>query len=285
MKKRWTQIPSIFLFWTSMHIDKNNCQLISLFLFCHQDDEFGVFQSIHDDLKFGYKVYCIYMTDGSFGGNDPEERNKETLRVLNDIGVFKENVIFAGSNMSIPDANLAMHITGAADWLYRWLTVNRNIERIYIPAWEGGHHDHDALHAIAVCVTKKLNILRIVRQFPLYNGEGLRGPFFRVLAPYSNNGIVSTKNIPWKKRIQYIKYCFWYPSQTKTWIGLFPYVTLHYLLGKGQSFQTASFDRILQRPHTGPLYYERRFSFSWERLRKAVLDLQNHLENITRAFE
>ncbi len=59
----------------------------ALFLFAHQDDEFGVFQKIIDEVGKGRAVYCVYFTDGRFGKVSAQCRNQESLAVLLRLGV------------------------------------------------------------------------------------------------------------------------------------------------------------------------------------------------------
>jgi LmbE family N-acetylglucosaminyl deacetylase len=40
----------------------------ALFLFAHQDDEFGVYQRILECRRRGLRVVCAYLTDGQTAG-------------------------------------------------------------------------------------------------------------------------------------------------------------------------------------------------------------------------
>lgn len=237
--------------------------MISVFLFAHQDDEFGIFQNIIEEQRRGCRIVCAYLTDG---GASSLRRNQESLVVLRKLGVQEQDVFFMGHSLSIPDAGLHGHLEPAANWIREWLSGFSQVTSIYIPAWEGGHHDHDALHAITVSVAHEMGILTRVRQFPLYNGYGLAGPLFRVFLPLPLNGEVERARISWKSRFRFLCYCLSYPSQAKTWIGLFPFVALHYLVNGKQLLQPVSVERIHSRPHDGPLYYERRGFSTWEEM-------------------
>lgn len=239
---------------------------VALFLFAHQDDEFGVFQQIIAERSHGRRVFCAYLTDGSFGGASPLRRNRESMAVLRQMGVQKQDIFFPGYSLSIPDAGLPEHLGTAANWVREWLSNSSRVEAIYVPAWEGGHHDHDALHAITVSLTEAMGILGLVRQFPLYNGYGCIGPMFRVFMPLPLNGAVKKTRIPWRNRLRFLRYCLSYRSQTSAWLGLFPFVVLYYLGSGMQTLQPVSGERIGQRPHEGPLYYERRGFFTWEKM-------------------
>ena len=182
------------------------------------------------------------------------------------LGVQERDIFFAGQMLSIPDGGLFDHLNLATDWIANWLTRYPLVRAIYLPAWEGGHHDHDALHAIGVIVAEESDLMGTVKQFPLYNGFNCSGQLFRVLSPLAMNGDVEVIKMSWANRLRFLYYCLSYPSQAITWIGLFPFVLLHYIFYGTQVLQTVSKDRIRQRPHGGPLYYERRQFFTWEKM-------------------
>lgn len=234
---------------------------IALFLFAHQDDEFGVFHELEECCALGQRVLCVYLTRGA--APVAAQRNGESVAVLLSLGVLPDDIIFAGDLLAIDDGALAGHLAVAAGWLRAWLAGSSNVDKIYVTAWEGGHHDHDALHALTVVCADGVGMLDRVCQYALYNGAGLRGPWFRVLAPLPENGPVRSRAIGWSSRWRYLRLCLSYPSQRGTWVGLFPFVLLHYLRKGRQTLQPVSMARIDQRPHDGALYYERRFNVSW----------------------
>jgi LmbE family N-acetylglucosaminyl deacetylase len=243
----------------------------ALFLFAHQDDEFGVFQRIADCRAAGLRVACAYFTDGATTTATAAQRNLESLAVLARLGVERDAVCFAGQQLGIGDAQLPQHLQRAGRWLDGWLDGFGEIDSLHVTAWEGGHHDHDALHALAVTVAQRRGLLARTWQYSLYQAAGLPGPLFRVLAPLPQNGPVRSWPIPWRVRKTYLGYCLSYPSQRTTWIGLFPFVLLHYLLRGTQTLQPVDPARLGERPHPGPLYYEKRRFFSWDRMVR-VLD-------------
>lgn len=246
-----------------------------LFIFAHQDDEFGVFQCIKQAIRDGQHVCCAYLTDGGLHSL-PARRNQESLYVLTQLGVNESDIFFAGEKLSIKDGNLVQHLNVAAAWLQNWLANYSTIKFIYVSAWEGGHHDHDALHAITLLVAYEKNILHHVRQFPLYNTHACPGPLFRVFSPLLENGALTKRKIPWRNRLHFMRLCFSYPSQAKTWLGLFPFVMLHYLLHGVELSQPVSLERLLSRPHPGPLYYEKRNFLSWQNMRLKITEWQEN---------
>lgn len=266
-----------FLSSISMLINSTQTELVDLFLFAHQDDEFGVFHMIDESRRQGRRVVCAYLTRGVNG--IASQRNRESLHVLGKQGVDTQDVAFAGDLLGIDDAKLHLSLDAAGAWIHEWISSYTTINRIYVTAWEGGHHDHDMLHGLTACITHRLGLMEKVRQFALYNHERCPGPLFKVLSPLKDNGPVDFYRIKFRKRLAYLGLCLEYPSQRKTWIGLFPFVLLHYLLDGRQALQHISMERLGQRPHSGTLYYEQRGFFDWNRMNDTLLQWRGSLKN------
>lgn len=243
---------------------------VALFLFAHQDDEFGVFERIAACRRQGLRVACAYLTDGQTASASADARNAESLAVLARLGVAPQDVHFAGQALGIGDARLPLHMDAAGRWIGAWIDGFCPIDSIHVTAWEGGHHDHDALHAMTVLLAQERGLLARTWQFSLYQASGLPGPLFRVLAPLPQNGPVTTGAIALSARRNYLRLCLSYPSQRTTWIGLFPFVLLHYLLRGVQTLQGVDPARLDERPHAGPLYYEKRKFFTWQQMNAAI---------------
>jgi len=241
----------------------------ALFLFAHPDDEFGVWQTMLDCLARGLRVRCAYFTTSPTDVLSAR-RAAESRRVLGAIGVAQDDIVFPGAELAILDARLPHHLAPAAAWLARWCREAGTPQLLCVPAWEGGHHDHDALHALAVDTAQAAGLLAIVRQYALYNSAGIPKPFFTVLRPLPANGAVERTAIPWKNRLRFCRYCLAYPSQAVTWIGLFPFVLWHYLRRGEQTLQPVAPARTLQRPHAGDLYYEQRRFFTWPQMQQQL---------------
>ena len=253
-----------------MHTELNKGT--ALFFFAHQDDEVGVFQRILDCRAWGMRVICAYLTDGQTGKVQASQRNAESIHVLSQLGVAREDIIFAGENLGISDGHLALNLSTADQWISQWIAGIENISLIHVLAWEGGHHDHDALNALVTTIAADNGLLDRLYQFPLYNAAGCPAPLFRVLTPLKANGVEVQTRISWSNRIKFLTYCLSYPSQMKTWIGLFPFVCLYMGFAGTQKLQPVSLARNLERPHSGPLYYETRKFSTWEELSNLIKD-------------
>lgn len=252
-------------------------QPITLFLFAHQDDEFGVFYEIHRLVSRGDKVIIAYLTSGTSGGNPSPIRNAESISVLKKLGVSENNIIFLGTNAGIPDGQLCSHLEVAYHSIADLIAKAGVPEKLYFHAWEGGHQDHDAAHLIGVVLGEHLGILERCYQFPLYTGVALPAAFFRMFFCLPENGAPNPTIIPWRQRIEFIKLCFQYPSQLKTWVGLFPFFLFHYVFFGTQILQGVSAKQLHRPPHFGKLLYERRGFYSYKTFAKDTRDFISRL--------
>ncbi len=247
----------------------------ALFLFAHQDDEFGVFAQIEEELRIGRRVRCVYITDGSATAR-PDVRDAESRAVLQALGVPTDDIIFIGQQLGIIDGQLHRHIGLFVDWFDSFLNLYPMLDVCFVPAWEGGHPDHDLVHAIAVELLTSRESLTKIWQYPLYNGRNCIGPFFRLLSPLPENGPVNQSLICWRDRIRYVRLCLSYPSQWRTWIGLFPFACVHYLWRGIQQLQQVDATRLSSPPHSRPLYYERRGFLEWSVLSEATNEITSY---------
>lgn len=248
----------------------------SVFLFAHPDDEFGCYESIRLEAASGRRVECYYLTDGGFGGQAIELRESETLCVLSRLGVQEGAVHFMGRRDGIPDGKLPEHMIRAEKELTDHLMHHGDVATMYAPAWEGGHQDHDAAHLVACVVNEKVKAADGLWQFSLYHGAGLRGGFFHVLKPMVSNGPLKKQVVPLKYRILYLRFCLSYPSQWKTWVGLFPFVVFKLLFNGCYYVQSAELAKVTPRPHDGFLLYERRGMAYFSDFERNMYELLGH---------
>ena len=240
--------------------DDSNRPLLALF--AHADDEFAVFPWLQAAASGGRAVHCIWLTDGGFNGQDIQRRAHESINVLQGLGVEASGMHFVGAEWNIPDGELHRrlddvvprllqefgHLTGAADLL--------------IPAWEGGHHDHDAAHLAGLALAAAGTVS--VRQYSLYHGSGLRGPWFRVLSPLAANGRQEVIKTTLWERLGYATRCLGYSSQWRSFLGLLPFYLVRMLRKDAFVLQPVDVARTAAKPHDGLLLYERRGGPAWQ---------------------
>ena len=249
-------------------------QATQIFFFAHQDDEFAVFQAIEQAISTGHEVLCVYCTTGAPPGHSPDQRQRESLHVLKALGVHAQQVLFAGGALGIADQQLMHKLDMLVPWLVQLLKSRPDTEHLYIPAWEGGHPDHDALHAAVLAACRQVKLQAALWQFPLYNGDQRRWGLFRLFKPLPIHGPVMRQSIAARRRWFYLKLCLTYRSQWRSWLGLMPALCWFYLLKGVQQLQRVNIIAALQRPHPGPLYYEQRRFARWTDMQAALLVLQ-----------
>lgn len=242
---------------------------IHFFLLPHQDDEYGVFYAIEDAIARGGRAVCFFLTDGGFGGADPAVRDAESRHVLCALRMPAADICFLGSTHGLPDGGLVSHLPDALLHLTKAAEAYGAPDFVYLPAWEGGHQDHDATHALGIVAACHWGGRAQLRQFPLYTaGRGLRP--YRVLAPIAENGPTEAMPIPAARWTRYLRLCLSYRSQVKTMAALLPFITEHYILRGVQNLQAVDPSRLQERPHKGPLFYERHRKMPFEQFKKTL---------------
>lgn len=239
---------------------------VILFVFAHQDDEVAAASRIEFELAEGADVFCAFLTDGG-SGVPPGIRNRESLAVLESLGVRSDRIAFIGSEIPIADGALVEHLEDALEQLRRRM-AGVNVERVFCLAWEGGHQDHDAAQLVAAALARERGVLDRCFELPLYNGRGVPGGLFRVFAPLPGRWERRGLSLAQSLRIAFLGWR--YRSQRCSWIGLFPEAFLKLALLRRESFRPVDPARFRERPHSGRLFYERRFRFSYQRFAAAA---------------
>jgi len=253
---------------------------LHVFLLPHQDDEAPVFREIEQLALKRAPLAIVYLTSGASTGEPELRRTAESLYVLGQLGVPREAIRFLGSELKVPDGKLMAHLDRLHQALEHMIQSNGGLASIHMPAWEGGHQDHDASHILGLALADKHAALSHAYQFPSYHGCGLPGSFYRVLNPLRNNGATIETRLSWPQRFRYLRHLAHYRSQTMTWIGLGPFYLLHYLWSGTQVRQPVSVRRVFERPHEGPMLYERRKFSRYERFQELAGAFRDkHLRN------
>lgn len=254
--------------------------MTTLFLFAHQDDEIGVFHELAEAKRRGERVMCAYLTNGAWAGVTAERRNAESLKSLTALGVTASEIALLGTTLAIPDGRLIENLERATDGLIQLVEQQRadgnTIDRIIMHAWEGGHHDHDAVHLLGVALACRYGLLNVSRQYPLYRRlDGHTSMAFA--APLAANGPVEQHAIPAAHRLAYVRLLANYRSQTRVIVKLLPHIARNYTLDGTQKLQPISVARLRADPNTPPMLYEiwKLYSYAdFRRYTNAFLDRQ-----------
>lgn len=242
---------------------------MALFLFAHQDDECAAAPWIEEEVAAGNRVACLFLTNGDGGTATPKARNEESASVLAELGVKEQDICFLGTLLGIHDGELVDQIIPAQQAVDAWLKHNaEQISNIYAPDWEGGHADHDAAHLVGTAIAVSRNMLERCWGFSLYNAHRCPRPFFRALSVLPSGEHRRLRYDFWRG-LRLSMLCWKYPSQRRTWTGLFPGFLYRRTIVRTEALRRFSLKRVRQRPHSGPLLYERMFGVPAERVLKA----------------
>lgn len=152
---------------------------ISLHLFAHQDDELGILPVLRRELRANVRSVCSIPHQRRDAeprharGTRSASATPKASRCCGPPGRRDEDVRFVGLAAGIEDGSLYQHLDRAFETLCRTLAdvAAAPLQRIYCPAWEGGHHDHDAVHLLALALAAPaLGALDRVLQFPFTTG-------------------------------------------------------------------------------------------------------------------
>ena len=84
---------------------------MKIFLFPHQDDEFGAFYAIDRAVADG-DLLVVYLTDGAYGGTSAQTRRAESQAVLHRLGVRDEQIGFWANSWESPTSAFAITLRG-----------------------------------------------------------------------------------------------------------------------------------------------------------------------------
>jgi LmbE family N-acetylglucosaminyl deacetylase len=228
-----------------------------VFLLAHPDDELLMSGLIHFLVVSCIPVRLAWLTSGDlFGKGALREKELAVAADLLRIGSDRRYLF------RLPDMGLTSRLRDAMDCV-EMLIDRARPTHVFVPAYEGGHPDHDALNFVAYTVWRRRDRSFRLLEFPLYNGTG---PFFflwlRVnsFPPGTKNiekHILNAKEIALKSQLIKI-----YSSQPRS---MLPIKLTHELRRITRScmepYAQVPDNRNYQiRPHPGPLFYERSFN-------------------------
>lgn len=245
------------------------------YFFAHQDDEFGIFIQIKKEI-IKNEIFIFYLTSGTdkkINKNKLYIRDKESLKTLISLGVKKKNIFFIGRKLGIKHNKLHLNAKKVTSSLENFISNLHKPYAIYTHSWEGGHEDHDTCNLITRRIKRKFKIKNCY-QFSLYNAFRTSIIFFKVFNPIKKEGKKVFASL--SERIYFIRLLFNYKSQFKIWIGLYPFIIFHYLV-KGYTFiEKLDENKIIKKPHTGKLLYEKRKFCKFKILKKRTNFLMNN---------
>jgi LmbE family N-acetylglucosaminyl deacetylase len=225
---------------------------VDLFLFPHQDDEYFVAPMLARDPS---RARCVFLTAGGYHGAGTAVRNGESSRALRSLGVPADCIVPAGEGPGVPDNALAAHLPAVFGWLLAEQAAG--VERVIVPAWEGGHPDHDAACLLGHALAADSGGLPVC-EFAAYRAHPVVPYFYTVMKPLPSRTAEAGPGSADRFSPANFALFRYYPSQWKTWLGLLPPLLCNFLAGGKTGIYEARRRDFGLRPHEGKLYYEYR---------------------------
>jgi LmbE family N-acetylglucosaminyl deacetylase len=245
-----------------------------LVVLAHQDDEIGILARIAYETARGARVWCAFLTDGA-SKVAAAVRDAESLAVLARVGVPPERVGFVGAPR-VPDGSLFAHLERALEALRGWAAAIPQVARVYTLDWEGGHHDHDAAHLVALSFARERAIADVYT-YSLYNAWRRPRRFFRVTSFVPQAGEILRRRLTLNEALLPVRAIAAYPSQRSTWLGLGPGLAVRAVLGREERLRRAQPERLRERPHPGALLYETLFGVASADVMRATASVRDRL--------
>ncbi len=235
-----------------------------VWILAHFDDEYCGLPLIDEARAAGQEQLFLYVADYE-SPRVRAQRHAESRRFLSWLGVDPDQCRHVGAGRGVPDGGVhtALPIAYAA---LEGALGGVTVERVVCPAWEGGHMDHDMCCLLAAQVAAAHGGAP-VEMISLYNAERLPPPLFHGGRPLAGNGPV--RRVPvvgglgrWMAAVRF----FWLQ---RAWLGLWPAMFWTYAR-RGFGVQRLDRARLSERPHDGPLLYERMFKQPYAEVRAAA---------------
>ncbi len=225
-------------------------QTPALVLFAHHDDEFFIAATLKKMAQRG-PAAAVWLTRGGLHGR---LRQAESRRAMDILGVPRRALFEIG----LPDNHLIDYLEDAVRRLARLMAAYRPAS-VIVPAFEGGHLDHDSLQLAAAAAIRRtnwgVNQHPPLYEFPLYHrsgrrlavGEFLPGPARTIFTP-----------LKLKDRVLKQKLARIYSSQKMI---LYPMLAFRggpmMLHRRGEPYRLVSAGRNYTKPpHSGRLAYQ-----------------------------
>ncbi|MCL6623998.1 MAG: PIG-L family deacetylase [Fimbriimonadales bacterium] len=176
---------------------------VCLFCFAHPDDEFFCCATLKRLVEHGCEVFCAW-------GVATPQREEESRAVMALLGVPSLRLRFA----YFPDGGV---VDTLSEYVVFWEHILKDIrpERVFVPAFECGHLDHDATNFAVVHAVQRLRVCPLLIEFPLYHPYSSRVP---TVGRFAYEGGEITVELTRGERALKKKVLSYYRSQRLPWL-------------------------------------------------------------------
>ena len=228
---------------------------VAVFILAHHDDEVFCAGHLLCALATGRRIRILWATAGGLA--PAGRRVLEGARVCRVLGLAPGAV----RDLRLPDQDALWHvesIAGAAEELLHAPAAGAAGEApaVYVPAYEGGHPDHDAVNlAVAVLCSRRPEL--VAREFPLYR----RGPAgLSVQTPRPAAGTLQQpfSALPLGDDALALRRCLARANASQLLPSLLPLLALARAAGRRRAEPSRPLPAhdYARPPHTGALLYE-----------------------------
>ncbi len=242
-----------------------------LFLFAHPDDDVMICGTMKMLIDEGAEVHGAWLGSGDWLGQGPTRR-AERFRAAKIIGLKQSRMHVPG----IADMHFLRDLEQAARKVAD-LFSRIKPDIVFVPAYEGGHPDHDAVNFLAYEASRRTGLKPKLFEFPLYNATGPAYKWWWRVNDFPPGGPPALSN-PLNRAAVAAKYEIM-RTYTSQWMLMIPArlaSSREDLLKVGELYRPCPPVRDhTVPPHEGMLSYERWFNFflgaGFDDFRRAVL--------------
>jgi len=207
-------------------------------------------------------VAVAFTTYGSLYGTSEEVRGAESAAALAELGVPPEQIHLPGLESGTFDFSLVGRLAAC----YRRIlesTGGLTLERVYVPAWEGGHPDHDATHLLGVRLARARGVAEVFA-YPAYRSALGPWPLWRTLSPLAGGAQPRVRALALAEGWRALRLVGRFPSQRRSLLGLLPGMVWQLGLRRRERLVVVEGLDYTRPPHPGRLFYTRRYGLSFE---------------------
>ena len=227
----------------------------AVFVLAHHDDEVLCAGHLLRAMASGRLIRILWATAGGLA--PAGRRVLEGARVRRLLGLAPEAV----RDLRLPDQGAVFHvasIVGAAESLLDAALAHGDSEppAVYVPAYEGGHPDHDAVNlAVAVLRSRRPEI--VARELPLYR-RGRAGLSVQAPQPAAGTSQAPFYALPLDADALALRRRLARANASQLLPSLLPLLALAWVAGRGRAEPSRPLPAhdYTRPPHSGALLYE-----------------------------
>jgi LmbE family N-acetylglucosaminyl deacetylase len=227
----------------------------AVFILAHHDDEVFCAGHILQAASADRPLHVLWATAGGLA--PASRRLLEGARVCRLLGLASGAVC----DLRLPDQSAVLHvarIAGAAEVLLDAALADgtRKAATVYVPAYEGGHPDHDAVNlAVAALRARRQEI--VAREFPLYR-RGPAGITVQAQHPAAGTSREPYSVLPLSAEALTLRRHLARANASQLLPSLLPLLTLARAAGRGRAEPSRPLPAhdYTRAPHSGRLLYE-----------------------------